>query len=81
MADLTIKIGTFNADNRTVPVTFTSGDIIHNRAVNAVLKADGGYDRAATKSRVDEFARGVEQKIALGVIAAPQPEPVAAAAP
>lgn len=75
MPDMTIKIGKFDADTRTVPVTFTSGDIVHTRPVNAVLKADGSYDKAATKDRVEEVARGVEHKIALGVITNPPAEP------
>jgi len=57
-----------------VPVTFTSGDIKHERRVNAVLKNDGSYDRAATKERVAEVALGVAQKIGLGVITVPPPE-------
>ncbi|MCI4588605.1 hypothetical protein MOK15_00585 [Sphingobium sp. BYY-5] len=75
MTDLTTKIGAFNADKRTIPVTFTSGDIVHKRDVNAVLKDDGSYDRAATKTRVEDVARGVAHKIGLGVITMPQPEP------
>lgn len=68
MPELTTKIGAFNKDSRTVPVTFTSGDIVHSRDVNAVLKEDGSYDRAATKARVEEVARGVAHKIGVGVI-------------
>lgn len=75
MTELTTKIGSFNADTRTVPVTFTAGDIEHKRDVNAVLKEDGTYDRAGTKARVEEVARGVAHKIGLGVIAVPLPEP------
>ena len=40
-----------------------------------VLKNDGSYDRAATKERVAEVALGVAQKIGLGVITVPPPEP------
>ncbi|GLV28492.1 hypothetical protein TomTYG75_10140 [Sphingobium sp. TomTYG75] len=75
MTELTTKIGAFDAATRTVPVAFTSGDIVHKRAVNAVLKEDGSYDRAATKARVAEVALGVAHKIGLGVITMPQPEP------
>lgn len=75
MSDLTIKIGAFNVDTRSVPVTFTKGGIVHKRDVNAVLKEDGSYDRAATKARVEEVAQGVAQKIDLGVITNPPPEP------
>jgi len=75
MSDLTIKIGAFDSGSRSVPVTFTGGDIKHERRVNAVLKEDGTYDKAATKARVDDVARGVAHKIGLGVIAVPLPEP------
>ena len=75
MPDISIKIGTFNADTRAVPVTFTSGGIVHKRDVNAVLKADGSYDKAATKARVEEVGQGVAHKIALGVITNPPPAP------
>ncbi|WP_375194855.1 hypothetical protein [Sphingobium sp.] len=75
MTELTSKIGVFDPESRSVPVSFTSGDIKHERRVNAVLKDDGTYDRAATKERVAEVARGVAQKIGLGVITVPPPEP------
>ncbi len=77
MSDLKIKIGAFDANTRSVPVTFTSGEIKHERSVNAVLKADGAYDKAATKTRVDEVARGVAHKIGLGVLTAPVVEEAA----
>ncbi|WP_176597341.1 hypothetical protein [Sphingobium sp. 15-1] len=75
MTELTTKIGAFDSESRSVPVTFTSGDIKHERRVNAVLKDDGSYDKAATKERVAEVARGVAHKIGLGVITMPPPEP------
>ncbi|RSU73163.1 hypothetical protein BRX37_16550 [Sphingomonas sp. S-NIH.Pt3_0716] len=74
MTELTTKIGTFNADAKTVPVTFTSGEIVHKRTVNAVLKANGTYDKAATALRVAEVANGVAAKIAAGVIVVPPVE-------
>ena len=70
-----IRIGKFDADSRTVPVTFTSGDVKHERTVNAVTKDDGSYDKAATKARVEEVGQGVAHKIALGVITNPPPAP------
>lgn len=70
-------IGKLNAQTRQVPVTFTSGEIVHKRSVNAVLKEDGGYDAAATKLRVAEVAQGVAHKIGLGVITNPPAEPEA----
>lgn len=75
MNDVTASIGKFDPDTRSVPVTFTSGDIVHKRSVNAVLKNDGSYDKAATKARVEDVGLGVAQKIALGVITNPPPEP------
>ncbi|CDO37278.1 hypothetical protein [Novosphingobium sp. KN65.2] len=75
MSELTFRIGAFNADTRAVSVTFTSGEIVHKRDVNAVLKADGTYDKAATKARVEEVALGVAHKIAAGVITAVPADP------
>lgn len=71
MPDLTYKIGAFDKEKRSVPVTFTSGEIEHKRDVNAVLKDDGSYDKTGTKARVEEVALGVAHKIGLGVITAP----------
>lgn len=76
MTELTFKIGAFDSEKRSVPVIFTSGEIEHKRDVNAVLKADGNYDKTGTKARVEEVARGVAAKIELGVITVPAPEPV-----
>ena len=75
MAEITIKIGKFDPETRQVPVTFTSGEIVHKRQVNAVLNAEGAYDAAATKLRVSEVADGVAHKIDLGVITNPPPAP------
>lgn len=56
------------AENETfVMVTFTQGDIVHERSVNAVF-TDESYDAEATETRVSEVARGVAHKIAVGVI-------------
>lgn len=67
-----ISIGVYDATTGTVPVTFTEGEVIHTRPVNAVMK-DGKYDKAATKTRVDEVGLGVAQKIAIGVISKADP--------
>lgn len=56
---------------RSVSVTFTDGTITHKREVNVCFDADGAYDAEATLVRIEEVARGVEQKIAAGVISAP----------
>ncbi len=61
-------IGEFDSSTRTVPVTFVEGGVVHQRDVNAALTEAGGYDKKATEARVADVARGVEQKIALGVI-------------
>lgn len=50
-----------------VSVVFVSGEITHERTVNAVF-TDGVYDADATAVRVKEVARGVEHKIAVGAI-------------
>lgn len=75
MTELTYEIGAYDSDKRSVPVTFTSGEIEHNRSVNAVLDDNGTYDQAGTKARVEEVARGVAAKIELGVITVAEPEP------
>ncbi|HEY4544872.1 MAG TPA: hypothetical protein VIG90_00405 [Pedomonas sp.] len=75
MSELTHQIGAYDAGTRTVPVTFTQGEIVHQRSVNACLDEAGEYDAEATEARVEEVARGVAQKIALGVIKAAEPEP------
>jgi hypothetical protein len=56
---------------RSISVTFTNGTITHQREVNVCFDADGAYDADATLVRIGEVARGVEQKIAAGVISAP----------
>lgn len=70
-----ITIGKFNAATGTVPVTFSEGEVEHERDVNAVLGEGGAYDRKATRARVDEVALGVAAKIAAGVIRNPPPAP------
>lgn len=56
-------------DATTVEVTFVSDspEVTHVRSVNAVF-TDGSYDADATEVRVSEVGRGVEHKIAVGVI-------------
>jgi hypothetical protein len=54
-------------ESKTVDVSFTDGEITHNRQVNAVF-TDGVYDADATETRVAEVAKGVEHKIAVGAI-------------
>lgn len=76
-----ITIGAYDKETGTVPVKFEHGDVVHDRAVNACLNAQGEYDAEATAARVDEVARGVEYKIAAGAIKAPEPEAMEAKAP
>ena len=55
---------------RDIKVTFTDGTITHSRSVNVCFGADGTtYDEAATDARIVEVGNGVENKIAVGVIA------------
>ena len=56
---------------RSVAVDFDHAGVRHSRTVNAVFKADGRYDVDGTAVRVEQVARGVEHKIALGVITNP----------
>lgn len=62
------RIGSFDAETRTVPVTFSHEGVTHRRDVNACTTLGGAYDAAATKVRVAEVALGVAQKIASGAI-------------
>ncbi|MGN6421976.1 MAG: hypothetical protein ACTHLA_01565 [Asticcacaulis sp.] len=61
-------IGKYNDKTRQVPVKFVEGGVTHNRDVNACHDDSGKYDAKATASRVEEVARGVAHKIAIGVI-------------
>ncbi|MCW2363537.1 MULTISPECIES: hypothetical protein [Sphingobium] len=70
---MTIKIGALDSATGTVPVTFMLGEIEHKRPVNAVIKENGTHDRAATVERVNEVARGVAEKIRVGVITSAPP--------
>lgn len=63
-----VSIGAFDKVSNSVPVTFTHDSVVHQRPVNAVLDAQGKYDRLATKARVDQVAAGVEVKIVAGVL-------------
>ena len=65
-------IGTFNTLDHTVPVAFTDTGFSHKRSVNAVLKPDGSYDRAATKARVADVALGIDRKRAAGAFDIPK---------
>lgn len=62
------RIGKYNPETRTVQVTFTHDGIKHCRPVNVCLTTGGEYDRAATIVRIKEVGRGVEAKIAGGMI-------------
>lgn len=65
---LTYEVAPFDAEASSVTVIFTAGEIVHERAVNAMLDSDGNYDAAATAERIVQVARGVAAKIACGVI-------------
>ena len=56
------------SDCRDIQVRFTDGTIVHERSVNVSFDADGNYDEAATNEVLDQHCRGVENKIAVGVI-------------
>jgi hypothetical protein len=68
-------IGTFKAVDRTVPVTFSDGEFVYRRNVNAVVDGDGNYDKAATRARVMDVALGVAAKRERGVFTTAAPEP------
>ena len=59
---------TQNISCEDISVRFTNGTITHERTVNICRDAEGNYDADATLVRIGEVARGVEHKIAVGVI-------------
>lgn len=65
-----VSIGRYDKATGTVTATFTEGEIVHKRRVNACLTASGSYDSKATAARVGEVALGVAAKIAAGAITA-----------
>lgn len=68
------RIGKFDHGTGKVPVIFTGADgNSHARDVVACLNDHGRYDRAATRSRVDQVALGVAHKMRLGKIGTPDP--------
>jgi hypothetical protein len=68
------KITRVDVGAAQVAVTFSEGEFVHRRMVNACFDGDGKYDPAATKLRVIDVARGVEQKMAVGAIGEPATE-------
>lgn len=70
-----ITIGKFDAGSRTVAARFVHAGVTHSRTVNAVLDAEGKYDKDATAIRIDEVALGVRHKIEIGAITDPTPPP------
>ncbi len=67
--DMKTKIGALDKASVTVDVLFTKGERSLRRAVNAVMTDAGDYDRAATKARVEDVARGVAAKMEAGLFA------------
>ena len=53
---------------RDIQVRFTDGTIVHERSVNVSFDAGGNYDEDATNEVLELHCRGVENKIAVGVI-------------
>ena len=55
-----------------IKVTFTDDsydpDKTHSRSVNVVFDSSGDYDEDATKVRIEEVMRGVENKFAVGAL-------------
>ncbi|WP_408586579.1 hypothetical protein [Novosphingobium sp.] len=68
-----IRMGKFDPETGTVPVSFSEGDNRHTRPVRAVL-TDGEYDASATRLRAEEVGAGVVHKWSLGLLG-PEPTP------
>ena len=66
------KMKDVDIDVVDIKVTFTDDsydpDKTHSRSVNVVFDSSGNYDEDATKVRVEEVMRGVENKFAVGAI-------------
>lgn len=62
------EVTTQEVPTRSISVTFTDGTITHKREVNVCFDSEGEYDPDATLLRIEEVARGVDNKIAVGVI-------------
>lgn len=67
MSEITWSYNPPSENETTVEVTFTKGEITHTREINAAFN-NSEYDADATEVRVNEVARGVENKITLGVL-------------
>ncbi|MGE4431893.1 MAG: hypothetical protein AB7E05_14250 [Sphingobium sp.] len=65
---LKTTVGAFDAESRTVSVTFKDGAIRHIRTINAAVDGEGKYLRAETQDIIDQQAAGVAEKIRLGII-------------
>lgn len=65
--DIKIEIGRYDAQTRTVPVTFRTGKIEHRRDMPACVTPEGKHDRAASLVRVEELKRGFARKVELGL--------------
>ena len=64
------KTITVESDVTDIEVEFKSDspDVTHTRFVNVCFDDSGNYDDTATKTRCAELARGIENKINVGVI-------------
>ena len=66
------KMKDVDIDVVDIKVTFTDDsydpDKTHSRSVNVVFDSSGDYDEDATKVRIEEVMRGVENKFAVGAI-------------
>lgn len=69
-----IKVNGYDADTRTVSVTYDHAGVTHTRDVNACHDESGAYDEAATAARVEEVGAGVAAKVAAGAITNPPPD-------
>ena len=63
-----INIGKYDSTTKKVKVTFTEGTLVFERDVNACLDDKGELDIESTEERVNDVAKGVAHKIAIGVI-------------
>ena len=53
---------------KDIHVRFTDETITHERYVNVCYDSDGAYNDSATDERLSEVAKGIENKISVGLI-------------
>jgi len=71
---ITYEVGGYAAEDRSVEVVFTNDEgFVHKRQVNIPKEENGSVDQDAFNEILEGQLRGVENKVALGVISFTDP--------